>query len=310
MLISALESADSGVAAVSERNDAVRLLTGADYRRGRGDSTYYESVLEEESGIHWWRLRPECPPKFTREVVDSLRRFQDDFGARMRRRLEDGDSVPGYHVLTSDIDGVFNLGGDLSYFHRLIRARDRHALAAYARECVELVYQNATAFGLPMTTIALVKGNALGGGMEAALSARIVVAERQVSMGLPEILFNMFPGMGAYQFLSRRMAPAAAEKLILSGRIYTAEELHALGVVDHLAETGEGEDMVRRVVRRERNHGRAAAAFRAAVEQDNPITRDSLLEFVERWVDTAMRLDDRDLNHMRYLIRSQQSRGW
>ncbi len=161
-----------------------------------------------------------------------------------------------------------------------------------------------------MTSIALVKGNALGGGMEAALSADIIVAERHVRMGLPEVLFNMFPGMGAYQFLSRRMTPNAAQRFILSGKLYGAEELHEMGVVDYIAETGEGEETVRRVVHRERNHARAATALRKAVHADDPVSRERLMQFVSDWVDNAMNLDERDLNHMRYLIRSQEDRGY
>ena len=45
--------------------------------------------------------------------------------------------------------------------------------------------------------------------------------------------------MGAYSFLSRRLGPAETERVIPSGKIWRAEELHELGVVDRLAEPGE-----------------------------------------------------------------------
>jgi DSF synthase len=296
---------------VGNPNLTLHLLDSTVSRPTHDEPEYFESIVETETGIHWWRLTPNCPAKFTPELVARLRRFQEEFGLRMRNLISTGraDEVPRYHVLTSDIDGIFNLGGDLSYFYRLIRDRKREQLAKYARDCVDLVYRNAVAFDLPMTTIALVKGNALGGGMEAALSARVIVAERHVRMGLPEVLFNMFPGMGAYQYLCRRMTPLAAERLILSGKLYEAEELYEMGVVDHVVDTGEGEEEVRRLVHRERNHMRASIAFRKAVNDDDPVTRERLMEFVESWVDAAMALEERDLSHMRYLIRSQQDRG-
>ena len=310
MLPTAKESFADVSSTNKQANNTIHLLNNTVRQPSSIEPQYFESRIESDSGIHWWRLTPDCPPKFTPELVAQLRRFQAEFGIRMRNRAAAGDDVPLYHVLTSDIDGIFNLGGDLAYFYRLIRDGKREQLATYARDCVDLVYHNAVAFDMPMTTIALVKGNALGGGMEAALSASIIVAERHVRMGLPEVLFNMFPGMGAYQFLSRRMAPSAAEKLILSGRLYGAEELLEMGVVDHVADTGQGEDLVRRLVYRERNHSRAAIAFRRAVQADDPVSRERLMQFVECWVDAAMNLDDRDLNHMRYLIRSQQDRGY
>ena len=74
-------------------------------------------------------------------------------------------------------------------------------------------------------SIALVQGDALGGGFEAALSCHTIVAEEGVQMGLPEVLFDLFPGMGAYSFLCKRIAPRMAEKLMLEGSVYTSEEL-------------------------------------------------------------------------------------
>ncbi|OGI57239.1 MAG: hypothetical protein A2V58_06475 [Candidatus Muproteobacteria bacterium RBG_19FT_COMBO_61_10] len=50
--------------------------------------------------------------------------------------------------------------------------------------------------------------------------------------------------MGAYTLLARRLDPARAEKIILSGKIYSAEELYEMGVVDVLANDGEGEQAV------------------------------------------------------------------
>ena len=98
-----------------------------------------------------------------------------------------------------------------------------------------------------MTTISLIQGEALGGGFESALSSNVIIAERRARMGFPEILFNLFPGMGAYSLLSRRLGMKRAEDMIFSGRIYTAEELHEMGVVDLLVEDGTGETAVCRV---------------------------------------------------------------
>lgn len=161
-----------------------------------------------------------------------------------------------------------------------------------------------------MTTIALLKGNAMGGGMEAALAANVLIAERQVTMGLPEVLFNMFPGMGAYQFLSRRLTPAAAEKMILSGRTYGAEELYDMGIVDVLAEEGEGEQAVNDYIARHKRTAHASRALRGAINAADPISRESLMSVVDIWVETAMTLNERDLGRMQYLIRAQEKRGF
>ena len=82
------------------------------------------------------------------------------------------------------------------FFRELIQCQDAEGLRDYAISCIDVVYTNATNYELPVTTISLVQGDALGGGFEAALAANVVVAERGCKMGLPEILFNLFPGMG------------------------------------------------------------------------------------------------------------------
>ena len=48
-------------------------------------------------------------------------------------------------------------------------------------------------FSPTLTKIVLVQGDALGGGFECALASDVIVAEESAQMGLPEILFNLFP---------------------------------------------------------------------------------------------------------------------
>ena len=132
----------------------------------------------------------------------------------------------------------------------------------YAHASCEIGYTNATGLGfdLPIISVALVQGDALGGGFEAALSSNVIVAERSAKFGLPEILFNLFPGMGAYTFLTRRVAPGLAERIIMSGELYSAEQLHAMGAVDVLAPDGQGVGAFYDFIGR---GGKRYAAFRA-----------------------------------------------
>ena len=77
-----------------------------------------------------------------------------------------------------------------------------------------------------------------------ALACHTIVAEEGVGMGLPEVLFGLFPGMGAYSFLCKRVSPRQAENMILSGEVYSSEEMYRLGVVDVLVPKGQGESAV------------------------------------------------------------------
>jgi DSF synthase len=215
-----------------------------------------------------------------------------------------------YQVCASSVEGIYNLGGDLDLFRQLIEQRDKDALLRYAVACIEPLYAFATHLNRPnLRTIALVQGDALGGGFECALAANVLIAERGSKLGLPEILFNLFPGMGAMTFLGRRVGHHQAEKIILSGKLYLAEELHDMGVVDVLAEAGAGERAVYEYIRRESKARNGALAVRAAREISQPVSHDELMRITEIWVEAALRLGQKDLRMMERLVSRQTGKS-
>jgi len=237
----------------------------------------------------------------TPRLLDDVRRFARDLETLLRaarHRLR-------FVVTASDVPGVYSLGGDLALFVRLIRARDREGLASYAERCVEAVHGLATGFGLGLRTVALVQGAALGGGFEAALACRTIVAERQSSFGFPEPLFGLFPGMGAYTFLRPRVGPAMARRMMLDGVQRDAEQLHRMGVVDLVAEEGKGEAaLARHLKERRRRPGPFEAVERIAARHE-PVDLGELREIAALWVETALRLGERELRTMERLLRAQ-----
>ncbi|HSP00688.1 MAG TPA: crotonase/enoyl-CoA hydratase family protein [Thioalkalivibrio sp.] len=248
----------------------------------------------------WYYMHAQPRPCFSPALLSELASFRDD----MAHRLDDPqDAGIDYMVLASRVPGIFNLGGDLALFRALVEAGDRQALSDYAYACIDMLWTNISGIdGRDITTISLVQGDALGGGFEGAMSAHVLVAERSARMGLPEILFNLFPGMGAYSLLSRKLDPVRAERLILSGQIYTAEALHEMGVVDILTEDGEGERAVYEYIARENKARNGFRALRAAKRVSNPVTRQELSDITEIWVDAALRLRLRDLRMMERLL--------
>ncbi len=250
--------------------------------------------------------RPCFTPALLREAQVIQRLVRGLFGDRVV-----GEPPLRYLVLGSRTPQIWNLGGDLELFSSLIRNRDRAALRRYAHTCCEIGFTNATGLGfdLPVISVALVQGDALGGGFEAALSSNLIVAERGAKFGLPEILFNLFPGMGAYSFLARRIAPGIAERLIMSGEIYTAEQLHAFGVVDVLAADGQGVQAFYDFIgRRERRYTAQRAMYRAR-RLVNPVTFEEMTRIADLWVEAAFKLEEADLKRMERLVTAQERRG-
>jgi DSF synthase len=257
---------------------------------------------------YWCFLRPKGSPSYTPGLLQDLIRMWDSVKRLQALYERDGQAPIRFVVGASRCPGIFSYGGDLRLFADLIRSGNRAELEKYARTCIEVLHRTATSFNLPVVTIALVQGEALGGGFESALSCNVIIAERSAKFGLPEILFNLFPGMGAYSLLARRLDAVRAEKMILSGRIYSAEELHGMGLVEVLAEDGKGEEAVRDYIARHgRRHGAQRAIYRVR-DRVLPLAYAELADVTKIWVDTALRLGEQDLRKMERLAAAQSRR--
>lgn len=262
--------------------------------------------MEKSEGILWLYMDPIGRPCFSielvKEIIASHRTLMKNQGYYV---IDDDLAKVDYQVMTSMPGKPYNLGGDLELFMHCVKQRDRQKLTEYARLCIDGLYPTSCNFHGSVTTIALVRGQALGGGFESALSSSVIVAERDARMGLPEVMFNLFPGMGAYQFLSRRLPVMEAERMIMSGKLYEAEELHEMGIVDVLAEPGEGEAAVHEFVKRNKRHQNSRLAIQKVRQLHRPVSYHELMRVCHLWVDAAMHLTTRDLKVMERLVNAQ-----
>jgi DSF synthase len=191
-------------------------------------------------------------------------------------------------------------------FQQLIRARDRAGLEHYGHRCCEILHNNMNTLDIPMLTIGLVEGSALGGGFEALMSFDYIVAERDATFGLPEIMFGLFPGMGAHAFLSRKLGSAMADRLIVSNKTYTAEEMYEIGLVHHLAEKGQGLNVCRDFIKKSDRRHAGLVNARRAMKLSWKLELDELNKITELWADAALQLSERDLKVMCRLASAQQ----
>ena len=273
----------------------------------RHNSSYNQifTRFDEPHGALWCILDPKPRACFSLEVLADIRRFQCGVESLAEAGGDDGRQVR-YVILASRTPGVFNFGGDLVLFARCIQENDPETLRKYGKACIDVLHPQTTGYNLPITTVSLVQGDALGGGFEAALCSDILIAERNTQMGFPEVMFNLFPGMGAYQLLDRRLGAMRAERMLLNGKLYRAEELYAEGVVDILADPGRGESALYEYIVRNSARGNAREGVLKVRRRMRPVRYEQLLEVVDIWVETAMRIGKKEIRLMERIARSQE----
>ncbi|HAF01784.1 MAG TPA: enoyl-CoA hydratase [Methylophilaceae bacterium] len=212
-----------------------------------------------------------------------------------------------YVVIASSTPNVFNLGGHLSLMRDLAKSRQKEALQKYATLSIDALYHKISRFNnTPVITVSLLQGLTLGAGLEAALTSDVVIAERKTLLSFPEVLFNMFPGMGGYSLVARKAGNKVADEMILKGKQYTAEQAYEMGIVDVLVDDGQGEKAVYDWIDKNKRFFNGHLATYKAKNRINPITYDELMDITQMWVDVALKLTDREFSIMDRFIYSQE----
>ena len=258
-------------------------------------------LYDQDNRALWTYMRPAARPSFTPSMLADFELWQNLIGGHFgpnRVRLD-------YLVLGSRSPGVFCFGGDLELFQQLIRSGDRDALARYGYRCVEILHRNMRALDLPMLTIGLVQGQALGGGFEALLSFDYIVAEKGSTFGLPEVMFGLFPGMGAHAILSRKLGTAMAERLITDNQTYTVDEMYDLGVVHQVVEQGKGQEALHSFISKSHRRHAGLVGARRAMREAAPVPLAELKAIVDHWAEAALHLSETDLKMMKRLAGAQ-----
>ncbi|MGR9091312.1 MAG: crotonase/enoyl-CoA hydratase family protein [Gammaproteobacteria bacterium] len=249
----------------------------------------------------WIYLSNRAPAYVTLELIHDLLGVDNVFATSLAVQSAAVPAVD-FKVIASRRAGVFSLGGDLASFRYFIDQGNRNALTEYANAALDAIWTNTQAAGVPgMTTVSLVQGEAQGGGFEAALSAHVLVAEKGAMFGFPEALFGMFPGMGGYALLSARTTAESARRLIGSTNRYPAEMLYEMGVIDVLAEPGEGRETLDAWMLNATEESTEKFRSRFAA-----MDRNQLADSVDEWVEQALCLSPRQLRTMGYILEAQK----
>ncbi|MFC0314571.1 enoyl-CoA hydratase/isomerase family protein [Gordonia phosphorivorans] len=152
---------------------------------------------------------------------------QTDVAAALGALRED-DTV-GALIFTGAGDRAFAAGADIGQLAN-------YDLHTGLTSSMQRLYDAIESYEKP--TIAAVNGYALGGGCELAMACDIRIAAASARFGLPETTLSVLPGAGGTQRLARLIGVGRAIEAILTGRLFSADEALAAGLVTEVAPDG------------------------------------------------------------------------
>ncbi len=158
----------------------------------------------------------------------------------MRRELDaaltslEADPAIGAIVLTGDGDRAFGTGSDIKEFPGLL------ADGSVVSRKLAPENETFTKFAnFPKPTVVAIEGYALGGGMELAAGADIIVVAENSKFGVPEIKLGALPGSGGSVRITRRIGIGRVSELMLLGDMVDAQQALAWGYANRIAPKGE-----------------------------------------------------------------------
>ena len=182
-------------------------------------------------------------------------------------------------VLTGSGDKFFSAGADLNMFTDGDKgnARDISSLFGLAFEALS---------GFRGVSIAAMNGYAMGGGLECALACDIRIAEEQISIALPEAKVGLLPCAGGTQRLLSLAGEGWAKRLILCGERLTAEQAHAIGIVEEVVGRGEAKDKAMALARKTAEQSPSSvAACKSLIQESRVQLEKGLLRERELFID-------------------------
>jgi 3-hydroxyacyl-CoA dehydrogenase/enoyl-CoA hydratase/3-hydroxybutyryl-CoA epimerase len=157
--------------------------------------------------------------KLSQTVLLDLERIVDEIKNNSNLRLL---------IISSNKKDVFVAGADINEISSIKSESEAYKKVVQGQEILGKIAD------LPITTIAVINGACLGGGLELALSCnyRIAVDNKKTVLGLPEVNLGIIPGFGGTQRLPRLIGLQESLKIILSGKPVDYKKAFRIGLVD------------------------------------------------------------------------------
>jgi len=160
--------------------------------------------------------------------------------------LREAEADPETNTIILQATGkAFVAGADIKFFVDCIkenRLEDSYNFTSKGQDILRRIDESEK------LVVAKMDGLALGGGLEIALAADVIAATPKAIMGFPETGIGIYPGLGGTQRTSRFIGKELAKYLIFTGRLLSADEALAIGLIDYVFSSAEIEERLRELL--------------------------------------------------------------
>jgi enoyl-CoA hydratase / 3-hydroxyacyl-CoA dehydrogenase len=175
---------------------------------------------------------------------DAMNAFNETVMKHLDKAFRQAEADKEAEVIVLDAAGkAFAAGADIGFFIQCIKEKrldDNVAFTTFGQKVLNRIDQ------CKKLVVAKMEGLALGGGLEYALSADVIVATPKVRIGFPETGIGIYPGLGGTQRTSRFIGKELTKYIIFSGRLLSAEEAQVIGLIDYVVSPDKIEDMIQK----------------------------------------------------------------
>lgn len=193
------------------------------------------TITTDEAGIAWLVL-----DKLGASANSLSRAVMEELNERIQE-LE--RSRPKAVIVTSAKQGGFVAGADIKEFVGIQTPDQAYDMIRQGQKVLDRLA------ALPCVTVAAINGFALGGGLELALACRyrVVANDSAITLGFPEVMLGVHPGLGGTVRAVQLAGPIAAMDLMLTGRSIRPKKALEMGLVDRLAPPAELKQVAKQV---------------------------------------------------------------
>ncbi|KAF9352977.1 hypothetical protein BGX34_011863 [Mortierella sp. NVP85] len=259
----------------------IRFISTTQQAHPEGKECYLEHLTGDDKGIVVLNFnRPAAynalSRKFVREFRDALQEVRYDSESRVL-------------VIRSLVEGAFCAGADLKERSTMNLTEVKQFLTGLRDGFRDLET-------LPVATIAVIDGAALGGGLEMALCCdlRVGGGNKKVKIGLVETKLAIIPGAGGTQRLPRLIGIPKAKELIFSSRVLDSAGAKEYGILNHAVKEDSGFNKALELAREMLPNGPLAVRMaKSAIDRGTQFEIDSGLDYEQACYAQIMPSEDR-----------------